>query len=151
MYKKSLKDIAESYDKKAQAADKKSSRDKDGPPHERVSKLYKIAGDAWVKAGNNGKAIHDYKFAMKNAYNKMYANKIKDKIQGLSPLKKGIEKSFVFATLAIICLVGALFCVSFNLTGYSIGELTQENFRWVGVCLFACGLIFSFFYFKNKK
>ena len=53
--------------------------------------------------------------------------------------------------LAIASFVIALFFISFNLTGNSIGGLTQENFRLAGTILFVLGLVFVFVYFKNKK
>lgn len=72
-------------------------------------------------------------------------NKIEDLESG------GLEKKFIFPILAIATLVAALFFVSFNLTGYAIGGLTQNNSTLLGISLFILGMIFAFFYFRNKK
>ena len=52
--------------------------------------------------------------------------------------------------MSIIFLAGALILVSFNLTGYAVGE-AQNLTRWAGVVCFVCGLIFSFIHIKTKK
>ncbi len=51
---------------------------------------------------------------------------------------------------SIIFLASALILITFNLTGYAVGE--AQNFtRWAGVICFVCGLIFSFIHVKTKK
>jgi hypothetical protein len=56
-----------------------------------------------------------------------------------------------YAILSITSLVFALIFTSFSLTGYSVMELTQNNFRFFGTIFFILGLVFAFVYFKKKK
>jgi len=64
---------------------------------------------------------------------------------------KGLERKFGLAMISMASLLSALFFVSFSLTGYAVLGIAENNSRWIGLCLFACGLISAFFYFKNKK
>ncbi len=133
-----------------------------GDKSKKLSDVYTGIGKDCEERGFLEKAISNYKDARKFATSGRSVEEIEKKLSELEKKRKGtlkflkktrggIEKYFLFATLAIISLVGALIFTSFNLTGYAVGELTQNSSRWIGVCLFACGLIFSFFYFKNKK
>jgi hypothetical protein len=56
-----------------------------------------------------------------------------------------------FAVLSIASLLVALGFVSLSLTGNVVGGLDTINSRWVGLCFFICGLVFSFIYLRAKK
>jgi hypothetical protein len=56
-----------------------------------------------------------------------------------------------FAIISILTLLGAVFFVSFNLTGFAISGLALDNSRIIGMCLFVCGLVFAFIYLKGKN
>ncbi len=68
-------------------------------------------------------------------------------------LKKSgnLEGRSIYAILSVLVLLGAVFFVSFNLTGYAVSGLTPNNSRWIGMCLFVCGLVFAFIYLKQKN
>ncbi len=115
----------------------------------KLSDIYKEIGEDCEERGFRDKAISNYRDARKFATSSEDVDEIEKK---LNPLEaRSLEKIFVLPTLAIGSFVIALFFTSFSLTGYAVGGLTQESSRWFGLCLFACGLIFTFFYFKNKK
>ena len=144
--------LAERYEERARVADRKSSKYSSGPTSGQISKLYEKAGDAWKEVKKLQRAEQNYQDALENAYSKMTEARIDEKIQKLRPTKKkGLEKYFSFAILAIASLFGSLFFISFNFTGYVIGEQFQNNSRFFSLGLLALGLVFSFFYFKNKK
>ena len=129
---------------------------------EKVSLGYKKAGEAYEEANAFDRAELNYRDAHKWAPEKD-KDELRSKLLNVKEKKKetsnlfrrmkirGLEKQFVFAILAIGSFAIALFFVSFSLTGYAIGGLTQENSRWISTSLFILGLVFSFFYFKNKK
>ncbi|MEJ2267971.1 MAG: hypothetical protein P8X70_02760, partial [Nanoarchaeota archaeon] len=81
---------------------------------------------------------------------------IRDTITALSEKipknKLHIERRVLeYAILSITSLVFALIFTSFSLTGYSVMELTQNNFRFFGTIFFILGLVFAFVYLKKKK
>ena len=56
----------------------------------------------------------------------------------------------VSPAMAIIFLSIALILITFNVTGYAVGE--AQNFtRWIGVACFVCGLIFTLIHIRAKK
>ena len=118
----------------------------------RLSNAYMEAVEEYERNGYLERAISNCKDALKFAP-KQDEDEIEKKLNELEKKKKGggLGSKLTFAIPAIICLVGALIFTSFNLTGYAIGGLAQNSSQWIGVCLFACGLIFTFFYFKIKK
>lgn len=134
-------------------------RDKD---FDKAAKSYEHAGDYWDKKGEIRNAIKDYEDALRYAPTKEDQKRIKEKMEELhfergkilgrlGQIKKGLEdKLFVFIT-SISLLFLSLFFSLFSLTGNSISILSQEDFRWIGLCLFVCGLILSFFYLKKRK
>lgn len=149
---KNYKVIAKKYEEKAHYIDRCSVKSrKDEITFGQVSKMYKLAGDAWDLAGDLKKAKECYNNAKINAYNKNEEKILSHKIAKLSlkTKKTGIEKYLSFS--AIICFIGAVFFLSFNLTGNVVGELTYEGSNLVSLSLFFLGLVFAFFYFKNKK
>ena len=77
-----------------------------------------------------------------------HASKIQDKIP---KLKAGAVKYPVLAFLAVGSFIGALFFISFSLTGSAIMESTRDDFNLMGLGLFILGLVFTFVYFRNKK
>lgn len=129
---------------------------------EKTSLGYKKAGELYEKVNAFDRAESNYKDAVKYAPEKD-KGELRKKLLEVQEKKKetsklfhkmemgGLEKSSVLAALAIGSFVIALFFISFSLTGYAIGELTQENFGWISTSLFILGLVFAFFYFKNKE
>ncbi len=127
----------------------------------RLSDAYKKAAEEYEGKGFLERAFSNYKDAFKFAP-KQDEDEIGKKLNELERRKKetvkfpkrtsgGLETYFSFAILAVGSFVIALFFVSFSLTGYAVGGLTQENSRWISTSLFILGLVFAFFYFKNKK
>jgi hypothetical protein len=55
-----------------------------------------------------------------------------------------------YSILSIGFLASALFFVSSSLTGNVIAGLNYNNSRFVGICFFACGLIFAFLYSRCR-
>lgn len=62
-----------------------------------------------------------------------------------------LEKRVGFAVTAMLSLVGALFFSVFSLTGSVIQGLNESNSLWIGIILFAVGLVFTFLYNRTKK
>jgi hypothetical protein len=59
-------------------------------------------------------------------------------------------KSKLYSILSIGFLASALFFVSSSLTGNVIARLNYNNSRFIGICFFACGLIFAFLYSRCR-
>jgi len=119
----------------------------------RLSDAYLKAGEEYEKNGFFERAFSNYKDALKFA-SKQDEYEIKRRINNLEgrPLKKGeLERQLGLAIPAIISFLVALCFISFNLTGNTIGEISQNNSNLISVVLFVTGMIFSFFYFKNQK
>ena len=119
----------------------------------KLSDAFKRVGEEYERKGYRERAISNYEDSLKYAFNEKDEYKIEEKLNELKARKNsgGLQKRLTFAGLTIASFVIALLFISFNLTGYSIGGLTQENFRFAGTILFLLGLVFVFFYFKNKK
>ena len=124
------------------------------PTHGQISDAYKEAGDLWKEAGDFYRARKCYNLAIKNAYNKRIENLLRDKIEKLDFSKEkglvGILKSKFVAVSSIMCFLGALFFLSFNLTGFVIGNLAYNDSNLISTSLFLLGLVFAFFYFRRK-
>ncbi len=132
-----------------------------------ISRLYEHAGDMRVKqaealSGRNPKNLLSY--AAKNYENarklvktevekdriKKKENSIESKVESLK--RKPKQRTPIgFAYLAIASFLGALIFISFDLTGYVIMEQPRTNLSFLAAGLFVLGLVFVFFYFKNKK
>jgi hypothetical protein len=52
--------------------------------------------------------------------------------------------------LAIISLAAALLSISLKWTGSVVGAASTSN-KWIGLCLFLVGCMFTFFYFRAKR
>jgi len=116
---------------------------------EQAAKGYENAGRNWVLEANQNKEYpRRVQYARLNAMNDYGLAK---KIRG--EISKGSLEGQVFGAASILSLLGALFFMSFNLTGNSIGNLTNENLLiyWAGIGLFILGLVFAFVFLKNKK
>jgi len=167
--KRELKKRAEVFERKAKYWGErihKLSFSRSVPPREieereaKACRNYVTAGDAYVKLRDFNKAIQNYENATEyttRAGRRKIQEKI-DQLESLSKTKKGrplkrgtLERNLGFAILSIGSFVMALFFISYSLTGYAIGGLTHENSRWISTSLFILGLVFAFFYFKNKK
>ncbi len=142
----------------------------------KAAKSYESAGDYWEKKGEIRNAIKDYEDALRHALEREDQDRIKGKMEELhfergkilsrlGQIKHDIEnkkprsrshhnlledKLFIFIS-SITILSFALFFSLFSLTGNAIGMLTKNDFKWIGVCFFLCGLVFAFFYLKRRK
>lgn len=116
---------------------------------EQAARLYETAVRDWALEAKQNSAYHrKERYARLNAVNDYgLARKIREEINEI-----GLERQ-VFGIVSIISFLGALFFISFNLTGNSIGNLSNENLSlyWIGIGLFVLGLVFAFMFFKNKK
>lgn len=126
-----------------------------------AGKSYELGGDGRKKRGDFNKAESDYELAFRYSYDSEDKQRIKKKINrivlerkktlsSLNKMKQALEGK-LYASIAMITLTFALVSVSFSFTGNVILGLTENNFRWIGLCLFACGLTFTFLYFRKKK
>ena len=61
------------------------------------------------------------------------------------------SKLGLYSVLSIVSLALALFLVSFNLTGNSIGGINVGDLKWISACFFLCGLFFTFVHLKEKR
>ncbi len=150
--------------RRAHSMDRESLRSKMGPTQIDVIKTYSAAARGFEDRGDFYKAREVLEESAKylgnpkgfTATDPKLVRKINDKLDEINkrlPLKRRgkLERRLGFASLSIISFAIALFFISFSLTGYAVGELTQENSRLIGTSLFILGLVFTFFYFKNKK
>ncbi|MCK4647760.1 hypothetical protein KAT24_02415 [Candidatus Pacearchaeota archaeon] len=156
---------AEDLYREAQGEAKRSVRYKRGPAQIEVIKKYSGAARLFEEEGDFYKAKEVLEGAAKYLggsnwgstiidpkWRKKINNKLNEINKKLPRKSRGLERRlFALAFLSIASFIGALFFISFNLTGYATGGLAQENFRWISTSLFILGLIFTFFYFKNKK
>lgn len=113
--------------------------------------LYIEAVEEWnQEADSNKQYPRIVKFANLNAeHDYELAQKIQKQIRGAD--KGGLEKKTFFAIASIIAFVGALFSVSFNLTGYAMGALSYEKIFLAGSILFILGLVFAFLFLRSKN
>ncbi|MEK6913523.1 MAG: hypothetical protein AABW47_02525 [Nanoarchaeota archaeon] len=134
-----------------------------GPTQLGVARKYEVLADAWGVAGDEDKAGKFYDLAKKwggKEYNRIL--KINDKRKKLknsrskenpsifSSLRKSLESKFS-AVISIFTLLVSLFFVTSTITGNVVAGLDENASRIIGICFFACGLIFAFVYFKNKN
>jgi hypothetical protein len=131
---------------------------------EKIGALYLEAARKRKEAGDYAHAEDNYEKALRFAfpYDEEKKTYIKQQIGEIRSMKAGrnlsrkvdeLSKSghkYPFAILSIVSLLAALGFVSISLTGNIIAGLEQNNSRWMGLCLFVCGLVFSFLYLKKK-
>jgi hypothetical protein len=131
---------------------------------EKIGALYLEAARKRRDVEDYAHAEDDYEKALKFAfpYDEEKKTYIKQQIGEIRSMKAGknlsrkfdeLPKSghgYSFAVLSIVSLLAALGFVSISLTGNIIAGLEQNSSRWVGLCLFVCGLVFSFLYLKKK-
>ncbi len=133
-----------------------------------ASELYEKAGDEWILQAKEKEnlrdtrnslsyAVNNYNSAKKLAGSENEKKRIQNKknsidttMNSLIPIK-GLQRKLSFAILAIISFVVALFFISFNLTGYIILGQAKNNLGFFAAAFFVLGLVFVFFYSKNKK
>ncbi len=132
----------------------------------------KKAADFYARAGNRQKAYELYEQVLSTTSDKGTINDISSRLSTLNlprdelkylreKLIPAAEKRRLesrvggrhsgFAILSALSLLGALFFVSVNLTGNSIGAVNQNNSSWIGFCFFACGLILALVHFNRKE
>jgi hypothetical protein len=73
---------------------------------------------------------------------------IKEGIEILRKKGKGLEE--ISGVSSLILIISSLFFLSFNITGYSIANITKNIFNFIGVFLFIIGLLSALFYFRRK-
>jgi hypothetical protein len=132
---------------------------------EKIGALYLEAARKRRDVGDYAHAEDDLTKAERIAfpYNEEMKEYIHNQIKEVRSMKLGrsLAKKFdelpkseyltTFAILSITSLLAALGFVSMSLTGNAVGGLGQSDSRWMGLCFFICGLVFSFIYLKNKK
>jgi hypothetical protein len=104
-------------------------------------------------------AQEDLRNARKLAYSPKDKARIKKALESLpkdfsqidsTSQKEGSLESRAFAYLAILSFGGALLAISLKLTGSVVGPSSANN-KWIGLCLFLVGCMFTFFYFRVKR
>lgn len=137
-----------------------------GIDYKKVAKLsegkgnFKKAADYYAGAGDFKKAYELYQKILSETNDRTLIKDIRMRLTRLNPPKnlvrmvqeadKRILEGRIYAAASIICLIGSLFFVSFNLTGNSIGDLNKGDFSLLGIGLFVIGLM-AFILFKSKK
>jgi hypothetical protein len=129
-----------------------------------IGETYEMAGNLRLAAKDYITAEEDYIYAKRFGYahNPGKIAELDRKIEQVkksknltSTLKSQVGNPFLkkypFAILSIASLLIALSFVSLSLTGNVIAGLEQNNSRWIGLCFFVCGLIFSFLYLRKKR
>ncbi len=117
---------------------------------EDAAKKYEDTGKNWLKeAAQNLNYPRRVDSAKGNAsYYYGLAKRIREGIHK----EKSLEGQ-VFGIASIISFLGALFFLSFNLTGNSIGNFTNEDLSlyWAGIGMTILGLVFAFVFLKLRK
>lgn len=139
-----------------------------------ISEVYENLGDAYKLAGEGFSANNAYKRASNYAHDdktkeRIYLKRSErydlSKIKVQVPKMKSLESRAIvdsavnekkkgfwkFAVLSISSFVFALFFISTNLTGYATSFASVNDSKWIGFCLFACGLVFAFLFLNGKK
>jgi len=146
------KKLTERYRTKAQELFDKSSYQKNLGDMRRMqeqgAELLETVADIYYKKSRLSEANKYYRSALDNVWKKESKERIRDKINSLRS-GKSLERN-LFAFASIISLIGALFFISFNATGNSIGNLSKNNLSLLEIGLFAFGLI-AFIFFKSRK
>jgi hypothetical protein len=123
----------------------------------KVWESYVAAGNMFLGERKYHNALIDYRAALMHGTpedekaQKDLNDKIK-KVEDEIRLEnfRSSPRNYLLAVLGIASLLAALGFVSLSLTGNTIGGLEGNNSRFIGLCLFVCGLIFSFIYLKKK-
>jgi uncharacterized protein (UPF0332 family) len=132
--------------------DAEDLRKKHGANGKRIGDKYEEAGDLRKKARDFLGAHTDYRNAKIYGFshNEEKVKNLDKKIKLLLLERKTKSSKLFLAFLSIASLVSALFFVSFSFTGNVIFGLAETDSRWAGLCLFLCGLVFTFLYFRKK-
>jgi len=96
----------------------------------------------------------DYQREMENFRNNIYKSiqKVQKAMRKLRPEGKNLtSKLQIPAIISISTLLASLIFVSSSITGNAIAGIPANNLRWVGLCFFACGLVFAFILLKKKN
>jgi len=65
--------------------------------------------------------------------------------------KKEVKPGDMALSLAVVAFIFGVLLSSSNLTGNAIGNLSQTTSNWIGVGIFAIGLVGIFVYLKKKS
>lgn len=111
------------------------------------------AGQIYQEIGSFEKAEQCYDLAWKYAPYEDSRAQISEAINSLDKAKlqkrSGLEKK-VFSIMAIVTLLTSLFFISADLTGHVISNPLTNDMKWVGLCFFICGLIFTLISIRGK-
>jgi hypothetical protein len=140
------------------------------PEKESSASFYEKLGDKWFRKSLKEQVLplrkKDLEYTIKDftrALKLAREEKDKDRLYGkLKSVNKGMHSLYPigisgktfhvhYGILSIASLAAALFSISFNLTGNAIGDIESSSFKWMGLCFFACGLVFALFFSKNKN
>ena len=89
------------------------------------------------------KEEEDFKSKAKLIGEKIKVIEFRNNFQNL----EGLAVSIISVSL----FLASLFFASMSFTGNVIGNITEDYSRIIGLCLFVCGLIFSFICIKKRK
>ncbi len=161
-YESALKNEEDAYSKERDLTSNKGSKLSMGD-QQTLSRLFEKAGESFIgaelsKEEQLSKAIGLYQKAYYYTQYPEVKKRIKHRIDILeagkaqlsSSLEKKVQDKNLSGILSISFLAFALLFVSSTFTGNVIGGLSTNNSRLVGICLFACGLIFTFIYLRRK-
>jgi hypothetical protein len=132
---------------------------------EEIGVLYEKAGDFRAKADDFAYAEDDYikaerygfpyhqgkKATLNEKINELHEQKTRLVLSERAKEEPRLGYLHGFAILSITSLLAALGFVGISLTGNVIAGMGQTDSRWMGLCFFICGLVFSFLYLKGKK
>ncbi len=121
----------------------------------------KKAADYYAAAGEIKKADEIYNQILSTTKDKSLIRDIEKRLTQLNHshhltrtvpgVNKILEWRVAFLYISVVSLISALFLISINLTGNSIGNLNENNMPFVGTVLFVLGLgAFLFSKIKTK-
>ncbi len=108
--------------------------------HQRSAREYETASREKTKFFKQKKGEHE------NAAELVGEQIARMREEGDQSSHRGLEGTIT----SILLLMGGLFLISGNLTGYSVANLSQLESNWFGVSLLILGIILAFVYFKRR-
>lgn len=120
--------------------------------------IRRSAADKYIKAGELLKesgqlkdARTYFERALKLNPQRPYRERAEEGLDSLYE-KGNLEGRFalVLPIITVVSLMGALFFISLNLTGNVVGNVSSLGNHWLGLGLFALGILFAMLYFGRK-
>ena len=121
----------------------------------RLSGLFEKTGEAFFEIGDSKASTIGFSYYKKAEQYAPYSS-TKEGIGKRLEKRINAQENYYSAgskvngILSIASLLASLFFVSAGITGYSILNLESNNFQTIGLCFFACGLIFALVYLRCK-